>query len=368
MRKEKTDRYSCNHCDNHTENHRILAAWHRPNKRSLEVRFAQFRQLAKEIALLVAEMCRQLRDQTHVGVAEIAGLAVGHAFAGEAQELVVLGAGRNRHRDVAGDRGDGDLRAEHQLVKVDRQVDVEIVALALVWRLVVNVHDEIEIPILAAAATRATLPGETNALAILHAARNGEIEGAIGDDLPGAAALRADGGVEHAVAAATWAAGRHLERNLFLAAVVRFAKRQLDGSLQIAAALREALPRAASDTGEEHVEEIGKAAASSAARADVEAAVGLGLRLAVTTLLLRLSRGLLPIAAENIVFLALLGIAEDLIGLLDLFEFVLGLLWILQIGIGVPFARELPIRGLDIFFSRVLRNTENLVVVFVVQW
>ncbi|HTV74962.1 MAG TPA: hypothetical protein VME66_14785 [Candidatus Acidoferrales bacterium] len=93
----------------------------------------------------------------------------------------------------------------------------------------------------------------------------------------------------------------------------------------------------------------------------------LRLRLAIAALLLRLRRRALPIAAERVVLAALLGVTEDLVGLLDLLELLLGFFLLGRIRIRVPLARKLAIGGLDVFLGRILGDTEDLVIVFVVQ-
>jgi hypothetical protein len=62
----------------------------------------------------------------------------------------------------------------------------------------------------------------------------------------------------------------------------------------------------------------------------------------------------LPIGTQDVVLLALLGIAENLVRLLDILEFFFGFPLVGRVLIRMPFARQLAIRALDIFFSRVL--------------
>ncbi len=80
---------------------------------------------------------------------------------------------------------------------------------------------------------------------------------------------------------------------------------------------------------------------------------------AIAALLLCLLRGLLPVRAENVVLFALFRIAQNLVGLGDLFELLLGLFGVVGIGVGMPFARELAVRGLDVFLRSILRNAED---------
>src|SRR5204862_296502 len=63
-----------------------------------------------------------------------------------------------------------------------------------------------------------------------------------------------------------------------------------------------------------------------------------------------------------VVLLALLGVGEDVVGLGDLLEALLGPL-VARVAVGVVLARELAVGLLDLIRRRVLRHTERLVVV-----
>src|SRR5258706_9630336 len=74
-------------------------------------------------------------------------------------------------------------------------------------------------------------------------------------------------------------------------------------------------------------------------------------------------RELLPLRADRVIALALLGIAEDLVGLVDLFELFLRVR--LFVDVRVVLARELSVGLLDVVGRRVLRNAKGLVVILV---
>jgi hypothetical protein len=96
----------------------------------------------------------------------------------------------------------------------------------------------------------------------------------------------------------------------------------------------------------------------------------LRLRVTVATLLLGLLRGVLPIASERVIFTTLVVVPEHLIGFLDFFELLIRLdLFFggLRVGVGMPLARKLAIRGFYVFFSRVFGDAEDVVVILVVQ-
>src|SRR2546430_993881 len=75
------------------------------------------------------------------------------------------------------------------------------------------------------------------------------------------------------------------------------------------------------------------------------------------------SRELLPIGSDRVVPLALLGIAEDLVGLIDLLELLFRVRFLVHVR--VVLARELSVGLLDVVGRGVLRNAQRLVVVLV---
>ena len=75
----------------------------------------------------------------------------------------------------------------------------------------------------------------------------------------------------------------------------------------------------------------------------------------------------LPVRAEGVVFLALLGIAEDFVGLVDLFELLLGGLFVLR-GVRVVFPGE-PAKGfLDVVSAGIAGHAYRGVVVCELGW
>src|SRR5580700_1287620 len=122
-----------------------------------------------------------------------------------------------------------------------------------------------------------------------------------------------------------------LERNGLRSACVDIAQVEVDGRLEILPTPREAgslCGLATSHAGEEDVEEIRESTrAAGASEIELElfpADVG-----AITALLLGLLRRLLPVRAENVVFFTFLGVAENFVGLRNLFELFLGLFGVL---------------------------------------
>jgi len=154
-------------------------------------------------------------------------------------------------------------------------------------------------------------------------------------------------------------------------ALREFLQRQLELRLQVGAAHRPAMdafvvspgaPAAGerpSAAAEQRFEEVAEAAwRALAARPGPPFALAASRRR-------REVHAVLPAGAEAVVLLAFLGVAEDLIGLVDLFEFFFrGFLFRRRrLQIGVILARQLPIGVLDRLLGRVAGHAEDLVVI-----
>src|ERR1700719_3840770 len=201
-------------------------------------------------------------DEPDVLIA-FAAFGFGHAFAGEPQELVVLGPGRNLHGDVARHRRDANFAAQNEIVDAHRQIDVQVVAAAFETRVADDVDVEIEIAVRTAAGARAALAGEADPLTVAHALGDRDLE-TLGLQLAaGSAAHGTDLIVENARSMAARADVVDLELNRFLAALERFGQREIDRRLQVAPAAREIRGCAltAPDAGEERIEEVREAGA-----------------------------------------------------------------------------------------------------------
>ena len=328
-----------------------------------------------------------------------AALAVelGRALAAQALDGPVLRAGGHAQALAARQRGDLDLRAAQGLGDRERDLDLEVLALALEDRGVGDVGDHEEVALRPAAAARLALAGQADAAALAHS--RGDVDlvlldrarGAralagrarVVDDRAAALALRARlGDREEALplrldaaalaarahlgrgaglgaGAAARPAGlghRHLQRDL--RALDRLLEAQRDLGLEVAAALgarsrgarrassrtpRPAPPAAAAEQVGEDVRE----------RARVEAAA-------------RAAGARRPGAAGErvepaaVVLLALLRVAEHVVGVLDLLEALLGL-GVAGVAVGVVLAHELAVRLLDLLRRRLLVDAEDLV-------
>src|SRR6185436_13138229 len=223
---------------------------------------------------------------------------------------------------LAGQRAHLALAAEHRRRQRNRHARVEVASLALELR-VRRLHDaQIEVACLGATRSLFAFAGDAHSGAVVQAGRNPHVDGAL-------------------VAIV-------LDREAACCAVVEILEAEVDLLLDVAAGAgaraRTALAasrsaRARTSAAEEGLEEVGErvlapehlvhfflrhravaAAAAATAEIDVPAARALA-RIEA------LARGLLvlpPVRAELVVLLALVGVAEDLVGLVDLLELRLG--------------------------------------------
>src|SRR4051794_3695750 len=348
------------------------------------------RELLDGLLLLRGELVRHLDHEPIVQVtAAGTGAERRRTLAAQALERAVLGAGRHAQALGAVQRRDLDLGAGERLGDGDRDLDLEVVALGLEDRRLAHVRDHVEVARRPAAQAGLALAGQPDARALLDAGRDVHpialhlaqaalaAAGRAGllDHRAGAAAARArtrDG--EHALALrldaaavadradlrrgsrpGAGAAARRARRvgrdgHRHLGALDRLLERQRDGRLQILAALGDRLgargaPAAGVEDARQDVRERAevRGAARRAARAAPAERIGAGEH------------------AAAVVLLALLGIAQDVVGLGDLLEAVLGSGVLVRVR--VILARELAVRLLDVVLRRLLVDAEGLVVV-----
>ncbi len=154
-----------------------------------------------------------------------------------------------------------------------------------------------------------------------------------------------------------------------LAARVGVAQRQLDRAFDVRAA-RGSPPaaglrrRASSDIAEEGLKEFGEAAIAQVTEVELRTAAR-GRLVLIAARVLKISSALLPVAAQRVVGLALLRVAQDLVSLGDLLELLLGFFLLGRVDVGMPLAGKLAIRRLDLFSGRALGHAERLVVVLI---
>ena len=214
-------------------------------------------------------------------------------------------------------------------------------------------HAEKEVPFFPATRAGFSLPRQPNALSFVHAAWDLDL---IGFHFLGIAAPQGDlpGGT-----------------------IERFLQRDHDVGLDILSALgarrssteSAAEGRLAASAAEKRLEEIAEPGAAefelNAAAVPPGVTAESPARSAPSPIRRRLkSARLIPVRAELIVLGAFLGIAQDLVSLVDLFEFLLSRDFFFGLGhVGMMFARELTKSAFDFIGTCRLRNTERLVVI-----
>jgi hypothetical protein len=124
----------------------------------------------------------------------------------------------------------------------------------------------------------------------------------------------------------------------------------------------------ASAATEEHLEEVGEVARIAGGEAD---ASPVAVRLGVAGEVEATGRALgvlvaIPVGSELVVFLALFGVGEDLVGLVDFLEFGFSFA-VVGVEVGVVLAGQFTEGGLDLFFGGGLFYAEYVVVVFVLH-
>src|SRR5947209_6257039 len=294
------------------------------------------------------------------------------ALAAQALDRAVLGAGRHAQALASAQGGHLDLGAAQRLGDGERHLDLDVVALALEGRRLGDVGDHVEVPGRSPARAGLALARQPHAAALAHPGRDVDpvaldgahrtraVTGRAGllDDRARAPAARAGSrDREHPLAlglhAAPLAAGADLGRRAGLGAgsvaggagrlgghgdrdlgpVDRLLEGDRDLGLQVAAALGG--PLALGAPAARAPEQVGQDVAKGRGVESAAAKPAAGERPA----------GERPRAA--VVLLALLGVAEHVVGLGDLLEARLRLL-IAGVAIGVVLARELAVGLLDL--------------------
>jgi hypothetical protein len=98
-------------------------------------------ELFEEFLFFVGKILRELADEANVFVTAAFRLDARHAASRKPKQPIVLSTGRNRHRDFATERRNVHLSAEDEIVDADREIDVEIVAFALIGWIVLQLYD-----------------------------------------------------------------------------------------------------------------------------------------------------------------------------------------------------------------------------------
>src|SRR5262245_9252007 len=292
-----------------------------------------------------------------VAAAPAAGAHPRHPVGGQTERPSARRGRRDLHRDLAPQRRHLDVRAQRRLGRGDRQLEVDVVALALEERVRRDGHGEIEVT--PAAGGARALAGHAHALPRLHAGRNLHIELPPSSLPAGAATGRARLAADVAGAMTGRAGLFHLEGECLARTGEGFFQRDLDARLDvIAAAARLPAPEAA--TAAEQILEIDAAAGAARARSatqvpedgaeEVREVTGIPALVLNAEPSARLLTGSLlgvslPVGTERVVAPAFLRVGEHLVRLVDLLE-ALGR--VLGLGdVGVVLAGQPAEGGLD---------------------
>src|SRR5208337_1721644 len=303
-----------------------------------------------------------------------------------------LAAGRNLERHASVNGGRGDFGAERRFVVPHRQTHPQITARNREHGVKFDSNREKQIAILIGTRRAPALPLQAQLRSIGDSRGDCDFERAPRRHHTVAAAGRTClGGANHARLALLFfarnhpaaAAGRAFvlgdEIEPPLRALDRIDERYFDLGAKVwrargfgieleagkparrAAAAASATASRAPAAAEKLREEIAEVAAAEV-RAPAASRAGRGLLPSVAAHHLFLRHAMLPVGAKLVVLLALVGVTDDLVGLIQFLEFSLGFL-VVGIDVGMELAGELAIGALDLRVARLAINSENFVVV-----
>src|SRR5262245_304850 len=241
---------------------------------------------------------------------------------------------RQRHRAIG--RVDAHVGAEDGLPGPKREIHLEVVAGHAVTRVRQQPNVQVHVAGRSAVEPGAALAGQAQCGAVAHAARNGDVE---------AAAVQCD---------AT------------LPTVQDIVERQGQLPLDVVARHRhsDATPARSAPAVRGPAEDRGEEVAEVAAVTDVVPVTGRHRWAAASARWRREIHAALVVAAERVVFGALVRVAEHLVGLVDLLEPFSGLRALRRgLQIRMVLARELPVGSLDVVCACRAGRAEDLVVV-----
>src|SRR5438132_6323851 len=204
------------------------------------------------------------------------------------------------------------LRGDERLMERDRKLDAQVVAVAREDRMRLHAHPQIRVAGRATVRARTSLTSQADALTVPHSGRDLHRE-----------PLRPFAGprdLDDLFAPLVRLGQGHIDLGLDILAGTRASSRPAAGAAEeILGLIREPAVGRLPEEGPEEIREAGLGVAERIAGARihvVEVAAGL------TAHALRVA---LPVRSDGVVPLALLGIGEDLVGLVDLLEAPLGL-------------------------------------------
>src|SRR5580698_2255632 len=350
-------------------------------------------ELLQDVALLIGQLDRRLDLHVHIQIARDAGAQTLDALAAQTERLARLRAFRHRETCTASERRDFDLATERGRGKRNRHLAMEVVAVTLEHRMLLDMDFDVQVAAWAPIDARFAVARRTNPHAVvdtgrdlhfqrlrfLHLAGAMAMATGFGDVGAGAVALRAslldaEKSLRHphgtlpvtgwarfglrsglrARALANVAIHPAWHPDLGVVAVRRLFQRDFHAVAQVGAAInlraaastaravRGATGRLAEDVAEDIAECIGETAKTLRARAGH---VRIDTRMAVL-----------------VVSRAFLRVRQHFVGFLRLLEMLFRVLAV-WIAVGVKLHRQLAICLLDFVVARVLRDAQNVVVI-----
>src|SRR5215469_16415847 len=342
----------------------------------------------EQLALPGREAARRFDGDAHKLIAAAVAMEIDDSLTLEPQYFARLRAGGDLEMHLAFEGRDFDLGAEGSLRETDRHLDNHVVVLAHEERMLLDVDDDVEVAGRAAAEAGLTLIAELEARAVIHPRRNLDRERLGFADASLALALRARVGDRLALAAALRTRGRYREKTLLRAdlagaatvgALARAGRAVLGARAVAPVAGRQALKldrffgaaRRFLEFDFEIVTEVVAAARarSSAAAACEEIAEDVGedflealAEIETTEAARSTLRSLEGGVTKSIVLRAPIRIGQNLVGLVDLLEALLGFL-VAGIAIGMELDREATIGLLEFFVASSASYAKDFVIV-----
>src|SRR5690606_11135697 len=133
--------------------------------------------LAQQFLLLVGQADRRFQRDVAIQIAGIAGTHAANAFAAQAEDFAGLRSFRNRDRAASAQCRHLQLAAQRRRGERDRQLAVQVVAIALEDRVRLDVHLNVEVARRAAVDTRLAITTGADAHAVIDPRRNVDRQG-----------------------------------------------------------------------------------------------------------------------------------------------------------------------------------------------
>lgn len=257
-----------------------------------------------------------------------------------------MASGRNTHRHGAAECRHCDFLAENGLPRKQRQINLDIIWRTFdlrEYRMRLHANPQKKIPRWCRPASRPSLPLQPDPLSFAHAFGNRHVQ-----------LLRP--GMPRLITRHQRHASRPAPREIFQGELDLGLKVGATGGLRPSRAAAPARLRSSSKQGFEEVTEVATAKVLSAGPCPF---------LPLSARRRSEIHSVLPLGAELVVLLPLLRIAQNVIGFIDLFEFLLGclLLGVGRLQVGMVLSGKLPISVLNVLLGGSPRDSQDLIVI-----